>query len=138
VTAKNHLAALHVSRRIICAARSRRRGDDIAYRRKKLIAHLEEQIELARLALKGEAMELMRKRGHNLVKVRPRLWWCVEDDGHCATVVCYNNVALNFGGRGTTIEVGPLRKLAGVYQTVIRAVKAGELDLTIDAARGPR
>jgi hypothetical protein len=132
-----HLDKLDISRRVIVSARARRKSDATDYRRKKLIAHLEEQIELVNLALNGQPPELARKRGHQEVKVRPRLWWYQGDDGHVATVIRYNNINLNLGGRGTTIEVGALRKLPGVYRTVIRAVKAGELDRTIDAARGP-
>jgi hypothetical protein len=134
---KTHLDKLTISRRVIVSARTRRKTDKVEYRRRKLIAHLEEQIELAHLALDGLSPELIRKRGHDEVKVRPRLWWSVDDDGHVGTVVRYNNVNLNLGGRGATIEVGPLRRLPGVYRTVIRAVEAGELDRTIEAARGP-
>ena len=134
---KTHLDKLTISRRVIVSARARRKTDKVEYRRKKLIAHLEEQIELAQLALDGHPPELVRKRGHGEVKVRPRLWWSVDDDGHVGTVVRYNNVNLNLGGRGATIEVGPLRRLPGAYRTVIRAVEAGELDRTIEAARGP-
>lgn len=132
---KRHLDELDVSRRVIVTARARRKTDAVAYRRKKLISHLEEQIELAGLATKGKPAELTRKRGHDEVKVRPRLWWHIDDEGHVATVIRYNHIALNIGGRGTTIEVGSLRKLPNVYRTVIRAVEAGELDRTIEAAR---
>jgi hypothetical protein len=133
---KNRLLdKLKVTRRVIVSARSRQRSDTLAYRRKKLIASLQEQIELAEMALEGKPLILTRKRGHEEVSVRPRLWWHQDDDGHVGTVVRYNNVNLNLGRRGTTIEVGPLRKLPGIYRTVINAVEAGELDRTIAAAR---
>jgi len=133
------LDKLEVSKRVIAAARPRRRTNAPEYRRKKLIANIEEQIELAQLALHDKPLQLQRKRGHNLVKVRPRIWWEVAPDGHVFTQIRYNKVALNIAGRGTSIEVGPLKKLPTVYRTVIEAIKAGELDQAIDnAARKSR
>ena len=77
--------------------------------------------------------------GHGVVNVRPRIWWTRAPDGLVFTEVRYNKVALNIAGRGTSIEVGPLRKLPTVYRTVVKAVKAGELDKAIDnAARKSR
>ncbi len=129
-----HLDKLKVSRRVIDAARPRHRVETIEYRRKKLIANIEEQIELANLALRGERLELHRKRGHRLVKVRPRLWWKEASDGKVFTQIRYNKVALNIRGRGTSIEAGSLSKLPTVYRTVVKAVKAGELDQAIESA----
>jgi hypothetical protein len=135
---KTHLDKLTISRRAIVSARARRKTDKVEYRRKKLIAHLEEQIELAQLALDGHSPALVRKRRHGEVKVHPRLWWSVDDDGHVGTVVRYKNINLNLDGRGATIEVGPLRRLPGVDRIVIRAVEADELDRTIEGGEGPR
>ena len=129
-----HLDKLTISRRVIAAARPRRKGDTVEYRRGKLIANIEEQIELALLAQQDKALELSRKRGHRVVKVRPRLWWKTAADGHVYTQIRYNKVPLNLRGRGTTIEVGSLKRLPLVYRTVIRAVKAGELDNAIENA----
>ena len=134
-----HLDKLTGSRRIIAAARPRHKQETIEYRRKKLIANIEEQIELANLALEGKTPQIKRKRGHEVVTVRPRLWWAVEPDGHVYAQLRYNKLPLNIRGRGTSIEVGPLRKLPAVFKTVIRAVKAGELDNAIEnAARKSR
>jgi hypothetical protein len=134
-----HLDKLKVSKRVIAAARPRRKIETPEYRRQKLIANIEEQIELAKLALQGKPPQLQRKRGHDVVSVRPRLWWRVEPDGLIFTEIRYNKVALNLAGRGNTIEVGPLKKLPAVYRTVIKAVKAGELDRAIEnAARKSR
>jgi len=129
-----HPDKLNISRRIIAAARPRRSGDATAYRRDKLVANIEEQIELALLAGEGKSPQLRRKRGHRAVKVRPRLWWKTEPDGHVFTQISYNKVPLNIAGKGTSIEIGPLRELPSVYRTVIRAVKAGELDNAIENA----
>lgn len=126
-----HLDKLNVTKRVIAAGRPRRKVESDEYRRGKLIANLEEQIELAELALKKRPLELKRKRGHGIVPVRPRLWWKTEPDGTVYTEIRYNKVPLNIGGRGTAIEVGALKRLPTVYRTVIRAAKAGELDQAI-------
>ena len=129
-----HLDKLEVSNRVIVAARPRRKIDTDEYRRKKLIANIEEQIELVGLSLKDKPLQLERKRGHGVVTVRPRLWWKVMDDGTALTQIRYNKVALNIAGRGTTIEAGSLKDLVEAYHTVIRAVLDGELDPAIETA----
>lgn len=129
-----HLDKLNFSSRVIVAARPKQTIETLDYRRNKLIANLEEQIELANLAIQEKPLVLRRKRGHQVVDVRPHLWWKVDHDGNTATKIRYNKVALNFLGRGSTIEVGPLRKLPTVYRTVISAIRAGELDREIEKA----
>lgn len=134
-----HLDKLKIAKRVIAAARPRRKADTTEYRRAKLVSNLEEQIELANLALEDKPPQLKRKRGHGVVTVRPRLWWTMAPDGLVFTEIRYNKVALNIAGRGNTIEVGPLKRLPAVYRTVIKATKAGELDRAIEnAARKSR
>lgn len=134
-----YLDKLQISNRVIAAARPRRKIDTVEYRRNKLIANTEEQIELAQLALKNKPLELERKRGHRVVRVRPRLWWKTAPDGQVYTQIRYNKVDLNIGGRGNTIEVGSLKDLPAVYRTVIDAITVGELDQSIEnAARKSR
>lgn len=134
-----HLDKLEISKRIISAARPRRKIDTSDYRRKKLIANIEEQIELAHLALQDKPLQMQRKRGHSVIKVRPRIWWEVTADGHVFTQIRYNKIALNIAGRGTSIEVGPIKKLPAVFRTVIKAIQGGELDQAIEnAARKSR
>jgi hypothetical protein len=129
-----HLDKLNISRRVIRAARPRQKLDMVEYRRKKLIANLEEQIELANLSLQGKTPQIQRKRGREVVTVRPRLWWAVEPDGQVYTQIKYNKTPMSILGKGNTIEVGPLKTLPSVYKTVIRAIKSGELDNSIENA----
>ncbi len=134
-----YLDKLEISNRVVSAARPRRRLDTAEYRRRKLIANIEEQIELVALALEGKPLELSRKRGHGVARVRPRLWWKEVPDGSFYTQIRYNKVPLNLARRGTSIEAGSLKRLITVYRTVIRATAAGELDQAIrDAARKSR
>ena len=129
-----HLDKLKVSNRVIAASHPRRRIETVEYKREKFIANIEEQIELVQLELAGQPLQLERKRGHNVVTVKPRLWWKGTPEGKVYTEIRYNKVALNIGGRGTSIEAGSVAKLPAIYRTVIRAVKSGELDNAIKNA----
>ncbi|MDA0663845.1 MAG: hypothetical protein O3B08_13570 [Proteobacteria bacterium] len=129
-----HLEKLNISNRVIVAARPRHRRDTVEYRREKLVASIEEQIELATLALEDKPLQLKRKRGHSVVPVRPRLWWKEVPEGHLYTQIFYNKIPLKLARRGTAIEVDSLKKLPAVYRRVIQVVKAGELDKAVEAA----
>jgi len=134
-----HLDKLNITHRAIAAAKPRRKNDTPEYRRNKLIANIEEQIELVSLQLTGRPLELHRKRGHRVQKVRPRIWWKTVEDGTVCTEIRYNKVAVNLLDRGTTIEVPSLKRLPAAYRSVIRAIKAGELDGPLqNAARKSR
>ncbi|MEO1545099.1 MAG: hypothetical protein AAFR75_13950 [Pseudomonadota bacterium] len=126
---------LTVSRRVINVGKRRRNANNtVEYRREKLIANIEEQIELARMSLDREPVQLKSKRGHAIVTVKPRLWWTTEEAGSVLTEIRYNNIPLKITSQGSTIEVGKLARLRGVCQTVIKAVRAGELDQSIQSA----
>lgn len=128
-----HLEKLDVTNRVLAVARPRYKIETVEYRRKKLIANIEEQIELALLTMDGKPRQLERKRGHNIVSVRPRIWWKDFPDDGIYTEIRYNKVAINFNGKGTAIKVGALKKLPTIFRTVIKAVKAGELDQLLES-----
>ena len=133
----SHLDKLTITRRVLKPRPSRHRKPSLEHYRDKLIANLEEQIELARKTIAGEPAVIKRRRGSEVRAVRPRLWWSEGEDGHVGSYILYNRTALALKGRGRTIEVGRLRNLPGVYRTVIAAARAGELDTAlIAAARG--
>ena len=126
------LSNLKISNQII-AARPRRKTDTIDYRRKKLIANIEEQIDLANLALQEKPMTIRRKRGHDIVDVKPRIWWRIAAEGKVTTQIRFNRMALSIDGRGTSIEVDTFKELPTIYRTVIKAVEAGELDRAMES-----
>lgn len=130
----SYLSTLKITNRVVPAARPRRQVSTREYRRAKLIANIEEQIELVQLAVDKKPLRLKRKRGREVVEVYPRIWWKTDPDGQVYTQIRYNKVALNLGGRGTAIEAGPLTELTKIYGTVIKAVEAGELDAAIEKA----
>lgn len=130
----NYLDQLTISNRILPTPSRRQNKDTAEYRRAKLIANIEEQIELAQLALKKEPLQLERKRGNQIRVVRPRIWWFVDVDGAILAQIRYNKVPLILQGASSTIEAESLKDLARVFAIVISAVKAGELDEAIVSA----
>ena len=129
-----YLDKLRISNRIIPTPKRRRKVDTVEYRRAKLIANVEEQLELVNLSIRKKPLQLIRKRGRKTQTVRPRLWWSVEHDGVVLTQIRYNKIALNLPGGGTTIEARDLKELVSVFETVIRAIEVGELDPAIATA----
>ena len=129
-----HLDNLKVSNRVNAARTYKRRIETVEHRRNKLVANVEEQIELAQLALQGRPQQLQRKRGHSIVTVRPRIWWKTDPYGKVFAEIRCNKVPLDIGGRGCSVEVGSLKSLPQIFRTIIRAIKAGELDHSIRAA----
>lgn len=130
----NYLDQLTISSRVAPVAQRPRKQKTIEYKRSKLIANIEEQIELANLALTGKPLVIKRKRGRRVREVKPRLWWEVVEDDEVVTEIRYNKVALNLAGLGTSIEVSSLESLPSAFNIVIKAIEAGELDQAIENA----
>lgn len=129
----SHLKKLRITRRIIQRRPRRQRADTAERRREKLIAQVEEQLELAQLAIAGKPLRLERKRGRMVKEVAPRLWWTLDEDGGVAVQIYYNRVPLKLRGEASTIEVPSLKKLPGTFRTIAKAIKAGELDRAISS-----
>jgi hypothetical protein len=130
-----HLDKLTISRRVLKPRPPRRSENDrIEHYRDKLIANLEEQIELAEKVIADKPPTIKRRRGSKVRSVRPRLWWHEDAAGHVASYIFHNRIALTLKGGGRTIEVGPLRKLPATYRKVIAATRAGELDAALRSA----
>ena len=114
----------------------------------KLIARLLEQKELAEADLKGEQLTKTRfkfvtdsETGENKrveVQKQLRRWWWTDEDGQVMLTLRYGNRPLAITGDKSTIEIGTLDKLPKVIDTIIEAVKAGELDKQLNAAMAER
>ncbi len=113
-------------------------------RRAKLVDKLEEQLALAQAQSEGKryvATKPAWRTDENGVKTRiqkekiVRPWWWPEGTG-LTLVVRYGSrpVELSKGRRAINVEHVPM--LPGAINTVIAAVKAGELDGAIEAALG--
>jgi hypothetical protein len=116
--------------------------------RKKLITRLHEQKELAEAGLKEEQLTKARYKfvtdseagecKRVVVQKQLRRWWWTDEDGQVLLTLRYGNRPLAIAGDKNTIETGTLDKLPKVIDTIIEAVKAGELDRQLNAAMAER
>lgn len=116
--------------------------------REKLIENLALQRKLAEATLAGTAFEppkhfVMRTNGEGgRVRVevprRIRKGWFADGNHTTHMVLSYGNQPLEIAKGKSAIEVGPLANLPKVIDSLIEAVRAGELDQQIVAAAAAR
>ena len=111
-------------------------SNPVVDRRTRVIAHLEEQKSLAkdpnlrrtvrRRVKEGGETKLVEKQ----TKIQP--WWKAKDNGYAFGIRLGKMV--EFSRDQTAVIVATLDKLPSVIDTLITAVRAGELDNQIAAA----
>ena len=72
------------------------------------------------------------------VQKQLRRWWWKDEDDQVNLTLRYGNKPLAITGDKSTIEIGTLDKLPKIIETIIEAVKAGELDKQLNAAMAER
>lgn len=128
----------------LTAARKPRTISDVVKRRSKLVRKLVEQRELALAQSEGRTYAPKRIRkvvdkvtGENSVRempVRVKAWWWTGDKGETLLSISYGSKSLEIAKGKSAIEVANLADLVGVFDVVINAVQAGELDAQMEAA----
>lgn len=128
----------------LTAARKSRSLPDVVKRRNKLLMKLMEQRELAAALEQGQHYAPKRLRslrdadtGTRVVKevaVRIKPWFWTGEKGECLLSINYGSKQIELQKGKTAIDVGGADKLVVVLDTVITAVKNGELDVQIEAA----
>lgn len=128
----------------LTAARKSRSLPDVVKRRNKLLMKLMEQRELAAALEQGQHYAPKRLRslrdadtGTRVVKevaVRIKPWFWTGEKGECLLSINYGSKQIELQKGKTAIDVGGADKLVVVLDTVITAVKSGELDVQIEAA----
>jgi hypothetical protein len=128
----------------LTAARKTRALPDVVKRRNKLLIKLGEQRQLAAALEQGEHYSPTRYRafkdadtGARIVKqvpVRIKPWFWTGEKGECLLAVTYGSKQIELIKGKTAIEVGEQKNLCSVLDTVIDAVKNGELDTQIESA----
>lgn len=115
--------------------------------RNRMLEHLGEQLEMARALIEGrvfKATRTVRQKDDagNAVSVerdkRLRPWYWHDLDGKWFLELRHANVVLALGKDQNAIEVGAKDKLVATIETVMEAVKAGELDAAMKAALASR
>lgn len=117
---------------------------DVVKRRNKLLMKLGEQRSLAQAVAEGRHYAPTRLRtlrnidtGTRVVKevpIRIKPWFWVGEKGEVLLAVQYGSKQIELMKGKTAVEVGTNDKLAAVIESIIDAVKNGELDVQIEAA----
>ena len=128
----------------LTAARKSRALPDVVKRRNKLLQKLAEQRELAAAFAQGQHYAPRRLRsmrdeetGARVVKevaVRIKPWFWTGEKGETLLAINYGSKQIEILKGKTAIDVGDTANLVTVLDTVISAVKSGELDLQIETA----
>ena len=127
----------------LTAARKSRALPDVVKRRNKLLQKLAEQRELAAAFAQGQHYAPRRLRsmrdeetGARVVKevsVRIKPWFWTGEKGETLLAINYGSKQIELLKGKTAIDVGDTANLVMVLDTVISAVKSGELDVQIEA-----
>jgi hypothetical protein len=127
----------------LTAARKARAMPDVVKRRNKLLLKLSEQRALAAALQTGVHYSPKRLRsftdintGQRIVKevpVRIKPWFWTGERGETLLCVNYGSRQIEIAKNKTAIEVGTDADLITVLDTVIAAVKNGELDVQIES-----
>ena len=117
------------------------------YRRAKLVAHLQEQKDIAMADAEGREHTVMRRRWEltetgekKRVEVSKRLkrWWMTDADGKVLLTLRWGSQLLALQGDKTAIVVGDFGKLVAILDKLTYAAQAGELDATMERANKVR
>lgn len=108
-------------------------NDPAIKRRVKLLAQLEQQLELAKnpnFVVTQQKWQKQEDGGKVLVEKQKRVkkWWFVDMMGNCFFTVRYGAKLIELEKGKAAIGVGDKVDLVAVIEAVIAAVKAGELD----------
>jgi hypothetical protein len=128
----------------LTAARKTRALPAVVKRRNKLLNKLDEQRMLAAALAAGEHYAPTRYRSFKdadtgariskQVPVRIKPWFWTGEKGETLLAVTYGSKQIELVKGKTAIEVGDAANLCAVLETVIAAVRNGELDTQIESA----
>jgi hypothetical protein len=128
----------------LTAARKTRALPTVVKRRNKLLIKLGEQRMLADAQAQGLHYTPTRYRsfkdadtGARIAKqvpVRIKPWFWIGEKGECLLAINYGSKQIELQKGKTAIDVGDVANLCAVLDTVIDAVRNGELDPQIETA----
>ncbi|WP_313664318.1 hypothetical protein [Shinella sp.] len=139
----SHLKAL----KLASAVPIRAAVDPVQRAREKMIAVLAEQKQMAEAKIAGQAFtpaHIVRRKNAEGVRVeveapkRVRQGWFTDGNGKVFFAIRYAGKAIDFAKDKNAIEAGELSALPNVIDTLVEAVRAGELDAQLTAAAAER
>ncbi len=131
----------YLSKLKIVAQQQKRMQSKAEHRRSKVIEKLEEQLAMAEALNRGEGFSKSRRvwatneAGERVQIERPkrlRSWFWVSSGG-CFLSVWYGSKVVELESGMTAIQVGKRDELPDAIRSIIEAVRAGELDIQIEA-----
>ncbi|UDF28498.1 UNVERIFIED_ORG: hypothetical protein LHK14_13365 [Roseateles sp. XES5] len=139
----SHLKAL----KLTSAVPVRATVDPVLRSREKMISALAEQKQMAEAKIAGQAFtptHIVRRKNAEGVRVevetpkRMRQGWFTDGNGKVFFAIRYAGKAIEFAKDKNAIEAGELSALPKVIDTLVEAVRAGELDAPLTAAAAER
>ncbi|AOF91784.1 DUF6641 family protein [Sinorhizobium sp. RAC02] len=139
----SHLKAL----KLTSAVPVRAVVDPVQRAREKMVAALSEQKQMAEAKIAGQAFtptHIVRKKNVEGVRVevetlkRVRQGWFTDGNGKVFFAIRYAGKAIDFAKDKNAIEAGELSALPKVIETLVEAVRAGELDAQLADAAAER
>src|SRR4051794_27892460 len=118
-------------------------SDPLIIKRERMVARLEDQKKLfADPNFVRTVKRWEKKEGGEKVLVEKPLrtskWWQQDPSGTVVMTVKVGSKRIEFEKGKAAISVGSIEKLQGVIDSLIKAVRAGELDAQLSEAKGPR
>ncbi|MDQ0456958.1 hypothetical protein [Rhizobium paknamense] len=135
----SHLKAL----KLASAVPVRATVDPVQRAREKMIATLVEQKQMAEAKIAGQAftpMHIVRRKNTEGQRVevetlkRVRQGWFCDASGKVFFATRYAGKPIEFAKDKNAVEVGDMAALPKVIDTLVEAVRAGELDAQLTAA----
>lgn len=135
----SHLKAL----KLASAVPVRATVDPVQRAREKMIAALIEQKQMAEAKIAGQAFaptHMVRRKNAEGQRIevetvkRVRQGWFTDAAGKVFLGIRYAGKSLDFAKDKNAIEVGELKALPAIIDTLAEAVRAGELDAQLTAA----
>lgn len=139
----SHLKAL----KLTSAVPVRATVDPVQRAREKMVAALGEQKQMAEAKITGKLFTLIhmvRRKNAEGQRVeveaskRVRQGWFTDGNGKVFFAIRYAGKLIEFAKDKNAIEAGELAKLPTIIDTLIEAVRAGELDVQLTAAAAER
>jgi hypothetical protein len=118
-------------------------SDPLLIKRERMISRLEDQKKLlADPSFVRTVKRWERKEGGEKVLIEKPLrtskWWQPDQTGGVVMCVKIGSKRIEFEKGKTAIVVQSIDKLPGVIDTLIKAVRAGELDEPLKSSKSPR